>query len=89
MTDDTDRYWSVDVPGLTEDQASQLVEWVKEMQFGWFGNAIAADPEKWYSMTLDPDTARTVLEGLRRAGTTDNAVAEDLAEWLGCVPPDE
>ena len=40
----SDEYWTVDVPGLTEQQAARLVEFVNAERLGHFGVTSALDP---------------------------------------------
>ena len=82
-------YWSVDVPGLTEGEAKQLVAWVTARQLGWFGSATAVDPATFLTLHLDRESARTLLDGLMSQPHTagaEHGLAEHLAEWLSEPP---
>ena len=79
-----DRYWSVDIPGLTEGEAKQLVEWVKAQQLGWFGSASAVDPGTFLTLHLDRDSARILHDGLMSnpETATEHGLAEAIGDWL-------
>jgi hypothetical protein len=80
-----DLYWSVDVPGLTEREAKQLVEWVKAKQFGWFGSASVVDPTTLLTLHLDRDSAQMLYDGLmskRENATPEHGLAASIRDWL-------
>jgi hypothetical protein len=80
-----DPYWSVDIPGLTEGEAKQLVEWADAKQFGWFGSASAVNPTMFLTLHLDRDSARMLYDGLMRnpeTATPEHGLAESIGEWL-------
>jgi hypothetical protein len=80
-----DPYWSVDVPGLTEREAKQLVEWVKAKQFGWFGSASVVDPTTLLTLHLDRDSAQMLYDGLmskRENATPEHGLAGSIRGWL-------
>lgn len=77
-----DPYWSLDIPGLTEDQAEQLLATVKEEQFGWFGSGTASDPSIWLTLHLDRATAQMLYDALMSNPETERGLAEPIGEWL-------
>ena len=79
------RYWSLDAPGLTEEQAKQLLDEVKEQQFGWFGSGIAVDPSAWLTLHLYRASAEMLYDGLMSSAETatpEHGLAGDIGAWL-------
>jgi hypothetical protein len=80
-----DHYWSIDVPGLTEGEAKQLVEWIEAKQFGWTGSATVADPTTSLTLHFDRDSARMLYDGLMsnpETATPEHGLAEIVRDWL-------
>jgi hypothetical protein len=83
VTDDP--YWSVDIPGLREEEARQLLQWASANRAGWFGNGTAVDPREWLTLNLDRESVQMLLDALRAAPNLApgaDAMAEDFADWL-------
>jgi hypothetical protein len=76
-------YWSLDLPGLDEQLAAELVQLAAQQ--GVEGSAI--DPTSFLTLHVDRETATTIADALRRA--KDDPVAESLLEsieeWLASV----
>ena len=78
-----DQYWSMDVPGLTEAEAKELLEWVEAKQLGWFGSASAVDPASFLTLHLDRDSAQMIYDGLMsNPATAQQGLAGTIGEWL-------
>jgi hypothetical protein len=80
-----DRYWSIDVPGLTEAEAKELLEWVEAKQLRWFGSASAVDPASFLTLHLDHDSAQMIYDGLMSnpaTATPKHGLAVTIGEWL-------
>ena len=79
-----DRYWSVDLVGLSEQGANAVVRFAEHAEAGVHGTTV--DPTAWLTLHLDRDT----VEGLVRAlvatehagGTVGRSVLEVLEDWL-------
>jgi hypothetical protein len=80
-----DHYWSVDIHGLTEGEAKQVVEWVEANKLGWFGSAEALDPRMSLTLHLDRDSVQMLYDGVMsnpETATPEHGLAGALAEWL-------
>lgn len=84
-----DEYWSLDIPGLTEDQATSL----RERLAGEFGGGVTvADPRHWMVRIFDRSSAAILASCLRAAlavgGMPDGDAAGaqsmlvDIEAWL-------
>jgi hypothetical protein len=75
-------YWSLDLPGLTESQATDLL-CVAEARHGIVGGS-AIDPKAWLTLHVDRSTAETIAAALVRL--SDDHIAESMGEvvatWL-------
>jgi hypothetical protein len=83
MTPDEDAYWSIDIPGLTESQADELLALARANDFG---DGVAVGPREWLTMHLDRGSVQTLLDALLRhaeAGADVGGLAEEMQEWLG------
>lgn len=83
-------YWNVDIPGLTEEQASALqTRLAPEFEFG----VIVTDPRDFMARGFDRSTVELLASCIRTAlsagglSHADEAGArsmlEDCEEWLG------
>ena len=75
----------MDVPGLTEAQAQQLVEWVETQEVGQFGKGTALDPRAWLTLHLDRHSAQMIYDALMgnpATATPEHGLAEVIGEWL-------
>ena len=78
-------YWSIDIPGLSEDEANQLVEWAESNDLGFHGSADALDPATVLTLHLDTDSARMLYDGLMsnpETATPEYGIAGIIGEWL-------
>lgn len=89
MGDRDDKYWSIDVPGLSESKAEALLGHA-EVILGLSGTAV--DPVRWLTRHLDVDTVRSIVRAFEVAGLHDDdqavvdGVREDFANWLRSRP---
>lgn len=84
-----DEYWSLDIPGLTEDQATSLQE---RLASEFEGGVIVADPRQWMARVFDRSSAALLASSLRAAldvgGMSDEdeigaqSMLEDIEAWL-------
>jgi hypothetical protein len=84
-----DRFWSVEVPGLSEGEAKQLAEFARTNQLGWFGSATLIDPGHALTLHLDRDSARLVYDGLMSnpgTATPEHGLAAVIRDWLDAGP---
>lgn len=86
---DQERYWAIDVPGLTQAQAEWLVSTIGSSPYKL--HAIAADPRHWYTARFGRDTAEVVVAALRELAGGDIAqgLSEDIEAWLEFVDDPE
>jgi hypothetical protein len=86
-----DPYWSLDVPGLTEAEARQIVEWVKVSGAGWFGKESPLDPRDWLTLHLDRESAQTLHAALtdpREPNSSGRGLTEAIGKWLQWSAPE-
>jgi hypothetical protein len=86
MPDSADNhYWSVDIPGVAEAEAKQLLEWVEANQLGWSGSASAIDPTTSLTLHLDRESTQMLYDGVMsnpETATPEHGLAGILREWL-------
>ncbi|WP_161791116.1 hypothetical protein [Amycolatopsis sp. MJM2582] len=74
--------WSIDIPDLTADEASQVVSAIKSG--GLASDPLVVDPAAFLTLHLDRESVETLLAGLATGPV--NAVADSLKEsfeeWL-------
>jgi hypothetical protein len=89
---DLDEYWSIDVTGLDEQGAAQLLETVSSLGLGAFQSGSAIDPRIWYNRHFDRDTVKMLVIALQTStdvGKEDRAnLLEDMVEWLSSTRDD-
>jgi hypothetical protein len=82
-------YWSLDIPGLSEIDARNLLFHVRRSPFGKF--ASAANPHDFLNVSLDRATVTSLLSALSdqhdravlTGGNAANAsLVEEFREWL-------
>lgn len=84
MTEQDD-YWSIDIPGMTKEQASLLLEYASA-QFGLHGSTV--DPSIWLTRHLDVDTTKAIARGLSgeeldiEERSAIQGVRDDFSDWL-------
>ncbi len=84
----TDPYWSVDLPGLSEDGARAVVEFARQRP-EVFGPS-ACDPRQFLILGLDHTTVRSVADAVRHSPRRDEiaeSLLEVLDEWLDYADP--
>ncbi len=76
-------YWSVDVPGLTQERAESLVAYCPELP----GTVI--DPGLWFTVHMDRDTAEVLRTALLSLGPDSIGVGlrESVDDWLDSIGP--
>lgn len=80
--DDQPFYWSLDLPGMTSDQASQVVAVIESG--GVDLNAVPVDPAVFLTLHMDRDTVEALVAGLaeaRPSRVVEN-MKEAFVEWL-------
>lgn len=88
MISERDQSWSLDLPGLTQARAEELVSFARDSGLCKF--AAAVDPSLFLTMHLDRASVEALLHVIAtRPGTPDKSeqmtlrgLAEDLEEWL-------
>jgi hypothetical protein len=84
MTTHSGSYWSVDFPGLTEDQANELLQHASKLGIDGF----TEDPGLFLTISMDRDTAAALCAAL--ADKTRDPVSQGLLEsvqsWLASTP---
>lgn len=79
---DAKTYWSVDIPGLTEDEASSLASYVNGK---YHRHCIALDPQLWLTLHMDRETAETLKQALAAfelSGGDVGGLKEDVEGWI-------
>lgn len=73
-------YWSIDVPGLDEEDAKELVLLAGERS----GNgATVIDPSHWLTLHMDRETVEIIASALRQCGDEKaQSLLEEMDEWL-------
>jgi hypothetical protein len=80
-----ERFWSVEVPGLSKEEAGQLAAFARTRELGWFGSADLIDPGAFLTLHLDRDSAQMVYDGLMAnpaTATPEHGLAGAIREWL-------
>jgi hypothetical protein len=72
-------YWSVDIPGLTQQGAERVVSLCRDAAIGEVG-CIAVDPRSWFMMHLDRTSVEVMASALQ--GTKNSRVADGLRELM-------
>ncbi|MFE5570658.1 hypothetical protein ACFQ68_37085 [Amycolatopsis japonica] len=82
--------WSIDLPDLTADEASQAVSAIKGR--GLASDPLLVDPAVFLTLHLDRESVETLLTGLAAgpANAVSNSLKESFEEWLAWrgVDPD-
>jgi hypothetical protein len=87
-----ERFWSVEVPGLTEDEAGRLAAFAKARELGWFGSADLIDPAGFLTLHFDRDSAQMVYDGLManpETASPEHGLAGVIREWLDSVASED
>lgn len=75
-------YWSLDIPGLTEERALQVASIIRGS--GLSLEPLPVNPANFLTLHIDRESAETLMLGL--AGIRPNAVSDGLREsiedWL-------
>jgi hypothetical protein len=77
-------YWSVDIPGLTEEQAASLVDCCPELP------GTVVDPRHWFTVHMDRETAQVLRSALLSLGSDSIGVGlrEGVEDWLELTAPE-
>ena len=86
MTDATQGdawYWSIDIPGLTEAEASRVVDMCDAEGIGHVG-CIPGDPHEWLTMHLDVASVEALAQALARSGggRAEAGLLETCQDWI-------
>lgn len=83
-------YWSVDLPGLTEDSAQRLLAWAADERLSLGGTAV--DPAHMFSAHIDRESVEVLLAALEYAlgsgglageqASVARGFADQLGEWM-------
>jgi hypothetical protein len=75
-------YWSLDIPGMTADQALQVVSAIKAR--GLAPDALLVDPANFLTLHLDRESVEAIAAGLAevRSNPVSNGLRESLEDWL-------
>lgn len=85
MTTRDDRYWTVDLPGMSAEKADDLLR--SAARIGLTGTAV--DPRRWLTRHLDVDTVDALLRKLSDSPAEPGdeviltALVDDIREWRG------
>ena len=88
------RYWSVDLPGLSRSSAEELLRIAERAGMSTAGSLV--DPAQFLTAHLDRDTVEAVYAALSRMRSSEddasqsdahtvNGFRELLEEWLGDI----
>jgi hypothetical protein len=83
-----DRYWAVDLPGLTEEGAAAILAAAKRLDLV---GPSALDPTTFLTIAMDRDTVIALATVLRRAPEPDDVVTgvlEAFDAWIAYSAPD-
>ncbi len=89
---DNDEYWRVDLPGLTEAGARELLELISTSAIDGADYAFSSSPRGSYNRGFDHATVEAVVVSLRcavaecadRSGIVPSVI-EDMEHWLSWV----
>jgi hypothetical protein len=76
-------YWSVDIPGMTESQAHELLAWLAKSMPSLIG--IPADPAKFLTVHMDRDSVNAIRHALTRdqdVNPITDGLIDMIDEWL-------
>ena len=90
-TPESGRYWSLDVPGLTQLEAEDLRSFIRDSGISDFATTV--DPSTFLTLHLDRDTVNSLLRAVEHershvaAESPDQAapldgLADALGDWL-------
>lgn len=76
-----DRYWAVDLPGLTEEGAAAILKAAKGLNLV---GPSAVDPKTFLTVAMDRDTVVGLATALRCAPDSDEVtgVLEEFDAWI-------
>jgi hypothetical protein len=90
LSDAAAHYWSIDIPGLQEEEAMEVVEWARREGHGI--DAIPADPRLFLTLHLPREAVEYLARLLAKrreilglsldAYDDDSALLEDFTDWL-------
>lgn len=82
-----ERYWAVDLPGLSQEDAAQVIRIARQLNIT---GPSALDPKTFLTLSLDRETAARLAAALRRAEQIEEtvpAILEELEAWLSYSDP--
>jgi hypothetical protein len=97
VEDDSWPYYTLDFPGLSQDDAERILKWVKEQRpdlssLQAVTPGLIVEPEHWYARYLDKCAVRTLKKASEAALATGqlsnhetdvlSSMVEDFTEWL-------
>jgi hypothetical protein len=79
---DQDFYWSIDVPGMTEEQARRLASIIRTS--GLDLEPLLVNPANFLTFHIDRESAETLRSGLLgiRSNSIGDGLRESIEEWL-------
>jgi hypothetical protein len=86
------QYWAIDLPGLTQVQAEELLGMAEKAGMSFGGTTV--DPSQFLTFHIDRATVESLYNALSsiaedEQGLALSGVREGLKEWLDLFPPDE
>ncbi|MEU8387078.1 hypothetical protein [Micromonospora sp. NPDC048842] len=75
-------YWSLDLPGMTADQAVQVGSVIKDQ--GIDLEVLLVDPSNFLTLHLDRESVEAIVAGLTvvRSNPVNDSLRESLEDWL-------
>jgi hypothetical protein len=75
-------YWSIDIPGMTANQAQQVISAIKGR--GLALEPLLVDPANFLTLHLDRESVETMAAGLAevRSNPISDGLRESLEDWL-------
>lgn len=82
-------YWSLDIPGMTADQAPQVVAAVKGG--GLPLDPLLVDPAIFLTLHLDRESVEAIVTALTESpsNAVGDGLRESLGDWLAWLDDDE
>ncbi|MBT2487687.1 hypothetical protein J7E96_03870 [Streptomyces sp. ISL-96] len=85
---DQELYWGIDVPGLTEEDASRLASTIRSS--GLSPEPILVNPEMFLTLRIDRETAGALRSALLRTQLNPiiDGLRESIDDWLDSTAED-
>ncbi|MFD3557187.1 hypothetical protein ACFWWA_34560 [Streptomyces goshikiensis] len=86
--DDQEFYWGIEIPGLTQRQADELLSIVRDSGMGL--EPILVNPATFLTLHIDRATAKALMAGLISAEPNPivDGVRESVDDWLDSAGED-